>query len=61
MTTENFISQLADNDLAQARETISDVLMDKISSALDARKQELAKNVFNISNDEQEVETEQEE
>lgn len=46
MLTENFISQLMTDNLAQAKETISNIISAKAFDALDAKKQELAQNIY---------------
>jgi hypothetical protein len=58
MNVQDFISQVASGDSAQAKETLNDILSAKAFEALDAKKQELAKSVFTGK---EEIETESEE
>jgi hypothetical protein len=58
MNIQDFISQVASGDSAQAKETLNDILSAKAFEALDAKKQELAKSVFTGK---EEIETESEE
>lgn len=46
MNIQDFISQVASGDAAQAKETLNDILSAKAFEALDAKKQELAKSIF---------------
>lgn len=59
MSTENFISQIMNGDLSNAKETLTDVLSAKAFEALDGRKQEIAKTIYS-SPVESEIETEEE-
>ena len=47
METSNFIDQIAAGEAAVAKETLNDLLADRAYQALDARKIELAKTIFN--------------
>lgn len=60
MSTENFITQLMNGDLGDAKETLADILSAKAFEALDGRKQEIAKTIYN-SPVESEIETEENE
>lgn len=46
MNIQDFISQVASGDAAQAKDTLNDILSAKAFEALDAKKQELAKTIF---------------
>lgn len=60
MSTENFIAQLMNGDLGDAKETLTDILSAKAFEALDGRKQELAKSIYSPSNETEEDTQEQE-
>lgn len=58
MSTENFIAQLMNGDLGDAKETLTDILSAKAFEALDGKKQEIAKTIYS-SPVESEIETEE--
>lgn len=62
MSTQNFIAQLMNGDLSDAKESLTDILSAKAFQALDDKKQELAQTIYNMSDaPEEEQEFEQEE
>ena len=48
---QNFIQQVSTGHTAEARETLNDLLSSRAFEALNARKQELASNIFNGKED----------
>jgi hypothetical protein len=56
METSDFIDNLAAGNAAAAKESLSDMLSARAFAALEARKVELAKNLYNGKEDETEIE-----
>lgn len=60
METSNFINLVAAGEAAEAKDKLSELLSARAFEALDARKTELAKNIFNgITEPSQETATEE--
>jgi hypothetical protein len=59
MQTSEFIDQLAAGNASDAKDMLSDMLSARAFEALEGRKVELAKNIFNGNEQSQEVATEQ--
>ncbi len=55
METSQFIDQLSAGDSAEAKETLNNILSTKAFESLEAKKIELARNIFNGSEDSVEV------
>jgi len=55
METSQFIDQLSAGDSAEAKETLNNILSTKAFESLEAKKVELARNIFNGSEDSVEV------
>jgi hypothetical protein len=55
METSQFIDQLSAGDSAEAKETLNNLLSTKAFESLEAKKIELARNIFNGSEDSVEV------
>jgi hypothetical protein len=55
METSQFIDQLSAGDSAEAKETLNNLLSTKAFESLEAKKVELARNIFNGSEDSVEV------
>ena len=55
METSQFIDQLSVGDSAEAKETLNNLLSTKAFESLEAKKVELARNIFNGSEDSVEV------
>ena len=55
METSDFIDNLVAGNAAAAKEALSDMLSARAFEALEARKVELAKNIYNGKQDEPEV------
>ncbi len=56
METSEFIDNLAAGNAAAAKEALSDMLSARAFEALEARKVELAKNLYNGKQDESDIE-----
>jgi hypothetical protein len=61
METSQFIDQLTAGNASEAKETLNNLLSTRAFESLDAKKVELARNIFNGSQAEEEVEITQEE
>jgi hypothetical protein len=55
METSQFIDQLSAGDSAEAKETLNNLLSTKAFESLEAKKIELARNIFNGSEESVEV------
>ena len=55
METSQFIDQLSAGDSAEAKETLNNILSTKAFESLEAKKIELARNIFNDSEESVEV------
>jgi len=55
METSQFIDQLSAGDSAEAKETLNNILSTKAFESLEAKKVELARNIFNGSEESVEV------
>jgi hypothetical protein len=55
METSQFIDQLSAGDSAEAKETLNNLLSTKAFESLEAKKVELARNIFNGSEESVEV------
>jgi hypothetical protein len=55
METSQFIDQLSAGDSAEAKETLNNILSTKAFESLEAKKIELARNIFNGSEESVEV------
>ena len=55
METSQFIDQLSAGNSAEAKETLNNLLSTKAFESLEAKKIELARNIFNGSEDSVEV------
>ena len=55
METSQFIDQLSAGNAAEAKETLNNLLSTKAFESLDAKKIELARNIFNGSEESVEV------
>ena len=55
METSQFIDQLSAGNSAEAKETLNNLLSTKAFESLEAKKVELARNIFNGSEDSVEV------
>lgn len=51
---EKLVDQIIDGDNAAAKDTFGDILSVKITDALDRKKQDLSKNIFNEPQSEEE-------
>lgn len=61
MDIQNFISQIAAGDNAEAKDTLEGVLSAKAFDALQAHKKDLATTIFGGKEEDQEVEEDSEE
>jgi len=61
MQTSQFIEELASGNASVAKDILNDMLSTRAFESLDAKKVELARNIFNGSQAEEEVEITQEE
>ena len=58
-TTDDMIGSVLDRQPDQFKTAFNDIMIDKVGAALEIKRQEVAKNYFNTSEDEQELETEE--
>tara|TARA_R110000868_G_scaffold97416_2_gene267881 strand:- start:803 stop:1003 length:201 start_codon:yes stop_codon:yes gene_type:complete len=61
MDIQNFISNIAAGDNAEAKDTLDGILSAKAFDALQSHKQELAKAIFGGNGEDEEVEEDSEE
>jgi|TARA_R110002126_G_scaffold61140_5_gene158334 hypothetical protein len=61
MDIQNFISNIAAGDNAEAKDTLDGILSAKAFDALQSHKQELAKAIFGGNEEDEEVEEDSEE